>query len=109
MRTYLAALAALAVAAPALATEVNPFAAEKVVLDLKGLDLASVDGQQRLAIRIDQAAGAVCGDRVASIHLDLADQNRACRRDLAADIRTRIEQRSALAERRGVMRVASAY
>ena len=109
MRMYIAALAVLAVAAPAIASEGNPFAAEKVVLDLKGLDLASVDGQQRLAIRIDQAAGAVCGDRVATIHLDLADQNRSCRRDVAADIRTRIEQRSALAVRRSGTQVAAAY
>ncbi|NIJ06662.1 UrcA family protein [Sphingomonas vulcanisoli] len=97
MKIGFAALAALALTAPAFASEHNPLAAEKVVLDLKGLDLASVDGQQRLAIRIDQAARAVCGDRVATIHLDMEDQARSCRQDVVADIRSRIEQRTASA------------
>ena len=95
MKIGFAALAALTLSAPALATGQNPFAADKVVLTLKGLDLGSVDGQQRLAIRIDQAARAVCGDRVATIHLDLENQSRACRHEVTADIRSRIEQRTA--------------
>jgi UrcA family protein len=95
MKIGFAALAALALVAPAFASEQNPLAADKAVLSLKGLDLASVDGQQRLAIRIDQAARAVCGDRVSTIHLDMESQSRSCRQDVAADIRSRIEQRTA--------------
>ena len=95
MKIGLAALAALALTAPAFASEQNPLAADEVVLDLKGLDLASVDGQQRLAIRVDQAARAVCGDRVSTIHLDMEKNAQGCRQDVAADIRSRIEQRTA--------------
>jgi len=95
MKIGFAALAALLVSAPVLASEQNPLAADKVVLTLTGLDLSSVDGQQRLAIRIDQAARAVCGDRVSTIHLDLESTSRACRQEVAADIRTRVEQRTA--------------
>lgn len=97
MKIGFAVLAALAMSAPALASEQNPLAADKVVLTLKGLDLSTVDGQNRLAIRIDQAARAVCGDRVSTIHLDLEGQARSCRQDVAADIRTRIEARTAVA------------
>jgi len=95
MKIGFAALVALTLSAPVLASEQNPLAADKVVMSLKGLDLSSVDGQQRLAIRIDQAARAVCGDRVATIHLDLENNSRACRQEVAADIRNRIEQRTA--------------
>lgn len=95
MKIGFTALAALALTAPAFATEQNPFVADRAVLNLKGLDLSSVDGQQRLAIRIDQAARAVCGDRASSIHLDLESQSRSCRQDVATDIRSRIEQRTA--------------
>lgn len=92
MKTIFAALAALACATPAFAAEpVNPFASSRAVLSLKDLDLASVDGQQRLAIRMDQAARAVCGDRVASIHLALGEQSRACQAEVIADIRSKIE------------------
>ena len=94
MKIGFAALAALALSAPVLAAG-NPFAAEKVVLNLKGLDLATVDGQQRLAIRIDQAARAVCGDDLVTIHLDMENKGRACRQYVAADIRSRVEQRIA--------------
>jgi UrcA family protein len=107
MKIGIAALAALALAAPAFATDVNPFAKDKVVLNLRGLDLASVDGQQRLAIRIDQAARDVCGDRVATIHLDLERQSRSCRNDVVADIRSRIESRSADSANRAPVQVAA--
>ena len=103
MKIGFAALAALALTAPAFASEQNPFVADRATLDLKGLDLATVDGQQRLAIRIDQAARTVCGDHAATIHLDLDRQVRQCRQDVAADIRGRIEQRTADAgSRQGV-------
>lgn len=103
MRIAFAALAAATVMAPARSAEpVNPLAATSVVLGIKDLDLASVDGQRRLAIRIDNAARAVCGDRVATIHLALAEQSRACQSDVTADIRSRIEMRTA-----GTARAAS--
>jgi len=89
------------------ATNSNPFAQDKVILQLSDLDLATPQGQQRLAIRMDQAARAVCGEKMASIHLALEDQARACRAEVLADIRSRIEARSALADKPVVMRLAS--
>ncbi|HMT45795.1 MAG: hypothetical protein RL702_137 [Pseudomonadota bacterium] len=98
MKTGLLALAALAFATPALAnTAENPFAQDSAILNLKGLDLATADGQQRLAIRIDQAARAVCGDRVASVHLMLEAQAQECRTAVVADVRGQVEQRLARA------------
>lgn len=89
---------AIAIPAPALAsTSNNPLAESKATLDLKALDLSTADGQQRLAIRIDQAARAVCGDRLAAVHLALDSQAQACRTSVAADVRAQIETRVALA------------
>ena len=86
-----AALAATLAAAPALAApSSNPFSADSAVLDLRGLDLTSVEGQQRLAIRMDKAATAVCGEGMSTIHLALGAQARACHADVIADIRARI-------------------
>jgi len=97
MKMVLAALATLAFSAPALAAaQENPFASEKTTLALGGLDLASADGQQRLAIRMDQAAREVCGDRLATVHLALDEQARACRSEVIADIRGQIEARQAM-------------
>ena len=91
MKIGMAALAAILMAAPAFAAQGdNPFSADSVVLDLHGLDLATVDGQQRLAIRMDQAASAVCGEGMDTIHLALGAQARACHADVIADIRARI-------------------
>ena len=91
MKIGLAACAALLAAAPALAAPgSNPFSADSAVLNLSGIDLASVDGQQRLAIRVDQVADKVCGQGLSSIHLALGAQARECRADVMADIRTRI-------------------
>ena len=85
------AIAAIMATTPAVAAPTdNPFAANQAKLSLRGLDLATVDGQQRLAIRMDQAARAVCGDGMSSIHLALEAQARACRADVFADIRSRI-------------------
>ncbi len=95
----LAAIAGVFLASPALsANRDNPFTAESAVLSLRGLDLATVDGQRRLAIRMDQAANAVCGEGMSKIHLALAEQARACRADVIADIRTRIAAASAAQE-----------
>lgn len=96
MKAVLAAAAALVLAAPAIAAEpVNPLAQSRATVSLAGLDLATVDGQQRLAIRMDQAARAVCGDRVATIHLSLAEQSRGCQAEVIASLRSRIEARTA--------------
>lgn len=91
MKIGIVALAALMVTAPAAAApRDNPFSADSAVLDLHGLDLTSVDGQQRLAIRMDQVANTVCGEGMSSIHLALGAQARACHADVIADIRARI-------------------
>lgn len=74
----------------------NPLAKDSAVLQLKGLDLATADGQQRLAIRMDAAAQSVCGDpRLAGVHLVLAEKARSCRTQVIADIRHQLEARQA--------------
>jgi UrcA family protein len=90
------AASALVISAPAAATD-NPFAKEEAVLRLSGLDLSTVEGQQRLAIRMDEAARAVCGDRLSSVHLELGARARECHTAVLADIRAQIESRTALA------------
>jgi len=85
---------ALVTSISATATE-NPFAKDETILRLDGLDLATSDGQQRLAIRMDQAARAVCGDRLASVHLAAGAKAQECRTAVIADIRTQIEARMA--------------
>ncbi|WP_435303419.1 UrcA family protein [Novosphingobium humi] len=111
MKILFAALAAVSLAAGASAAQAgtpgeNPLARDSAVLHLNGLDLATVAGQQRLAIRLDQAAAAVCGDRLAGVHLALEEQSRACRAEVVADIRAQIERRQAAAQ--GKVQFASA-
>ncbi len=109
MKTGLLALAALALATPAFAsTAENPLAQDKAMLNLKGLDLSTADGQQRLAIRMDQAARAVCGDRVASVHLVLEAQAQECRAAVVADVRSQVEARLARASSAKAVQFASA-
>jgi UrcA family protein len=110
MKIGLAALAALAFAtsASAATNSDNPFAQSQAVLDLKGLDLSTADGQQRLAIRMDQAARAVCGDRMAATHLALEAKAQKCRAAVVADTRAQIEARVASAAARSSVRLASA-
>jgi UrcA family protein len=109
MKIGLMVVAAVAFATPALAgTGSNPFARDAALLDLKGLDLSTADGQQRLAIRMDQAARAVCGDRVAGVHLALEAKARNCRTAVTADIRTQIEARMARAADHSTVQLASA-
>lgn len=99
MKFGLLALAAILVASPALAaTTGNPLAADSAVLDLRGLDLTSVEGQQRLAIRMDQVASAVCGEGMSSIHLALGAQARTCRAEVIADVGARIATATASRE-----------
>ena len=96
MKAGLLALAICAMATSATAaTSTDPFVQDKAVLRLDGLDLATVDGQQRLAIRMDAAARAVCGDRLASVHLAAAESARECRTAVISDIRQQIETRMA--------------
>ena len=85
---------ALATSVSAAASD-NPFAKDETILRLDGLDLSTADGQQRLAIRMDNAARTVCGDRLASVHLALDARARKCRTAVIADIRTQIEARLA--------------
>jgi len=98
LKLALGAFATLAMA-PAVAAAVpeNPLVKDAVVLDLKNIDLATVSGQRTLAIRMDQAARAVCGSGLATIHLALEDQARSCRAEVVADVRSRIEARSGAA------------
>lgn len=97
---------ALATSVSAIAAD-NPFARDEAVLRLDGLDLATADGQQRLAIRMDQAARAVCGDRLASVHLATDARARECQASVKADIRTQIEARTALAANASQTQLAS--
>ena len=91
------AASALVVSVPAAAATENPFAKDEAVLRLSGLDLSTVEGQQRLAVRMDAAARAVCGDRLSSVHLELGARARDCRTAVLEDIRAQIETRTALA------------
>lgn len=100
------AMCALVAAMPAAATD-NPFAKDQAVLHLGGLDLTTVDGQQRLAIRMDEAARAVCGDRLASVHLALDARARECRAAVLADIRAQIESRMAATGKASPTQLAS--
>lgn len=98
MKIGLVAFATFAMATSAsAATNENPFAKDQAILNIKGLDLSTADGQQRLAIRMDQAARAVCGDRVAAVHLAVESKARECRAAVVADIRSQIETRMAKA------------
>ncbi len=99
MKTALVAFATLAIATSASAAPTqNPFAQDQTVLQLQGLDLSTAQGQQRLAIRMDQAARSVCGDRLSTVHLDAEAKARDCRASVVADVRAQIEARTALAE-----------
>ena len=108
MKIGIAVLTAILAVAPShAASGSNPFSADSTVLDLHGLDLTSVGGQQRLAIRMDRAANAVCGEGMSSIHLALGDQARACHAEVIADIQSRIAAATALADMSRATRLAS--
>lgn len=108
MKNGLLALAACTLAIPVSAAATsNPFAQDATVLRLSGLDLATVEGQQRLAIRMDEAARAVCGERLANIHLSLDARTRACRTEVIADIRAEIDARTGLAAKTSKRQLAS--
>ncbi|WP_159980461.1 MULTISPECIES: UrcA family protein [unclassified Novosphingobium] len=109
MKIGLLALVPFAFAAAASAApNENPFAHDRAVVQLQGLDLATVEGQQRLSIRMDQAARAVCGDRLSTVHLALEQRASECRTAVKADIKARIEARMADASGVSKVQLASA-
>ncbi|BAV65611.1 UrcA family protein [Sphingobium cloacae] len=109
MKTGLVALAtiALATSASAAVAAENPFAQDQAILHLKDIDLSTAEGQQRLAIRMDKAARAVCGERLSDIHLALEAQAQACRVAVVADVRQQIETRLAATPDASSVRLAS--
>lgn len=109
MKIRLVALAtvALALSANGAAATENPFAKDKAILNLQDLDLSTADGQQRLAVRVDQAARTVCGDRLSNIHLMAEAKAQECRASVAADVRAQIEQRLARANTASGAKLAS--
>lgn len=110
MKTALVALAILAFATSATTAtaNANPFAQAKALLKLQDLDLATAEGQTRLAIRVDQAARAVCGDRLSGLHLAVEAKAQGCRVAVASDVRAQIEARLAKASAASAVRIASA-
>jgi len=110
MKIGLAVIAAFAFATSASAATdaANPFAQSQAILNLRGLDLSTADGQQRLAIRMDQAARAVCGDRLAEVHLALEAKAQECRAAVVADVRAQIEARHASAATNSSVQLAYA-
>jgi UrcA family protein len=110
MKIALVALAAVAFATPALASTVeNPLAEDKAILNLRGLDLSTAEGQQRLAIRLDHAARAVCGERLATVHLALEAKAAECRSAVVADVRNQVESRLAKSGKAPAVQFAAAY
>lgn len=104
----LVAAAALSISTAAFAgTSDTGFGKPSATLTLAGLDLATADGQQRLATRVDQAARAVCGESLATIHPDLEARARACRADVAEQVRNQIEARVAQANKARGVQVAA--
>lgn len=100
VKAGLTAAVVFALATPALAASgpSDPFVQETARLHLDGLDLATVDGQNRLAIRMDAAARAVCGEGLAAVHLSAKASADECRTHVLANIRNQIETRMAAKE-----------
>jgi len=107
MKNGLLVLGACALMTSVPAAADNPFARDETILRLDGLDLSTADGQQRLAIRMDQAARTVCGDRLSNVHLALDAKARECQSAVIADIRAQIETRTADAARVSGTQLAS--
>lgn len=98
MKIGILALASVAFATTAsAATSENPFARDKAVIQIQDLDLATTDGQRRLAIRMDQSARAVCGQDMAGVHLAAERKSQDCQAAVKSDIRRQIESRMASA------------
>lgn len=107
LATVAFALTATAAAANETAPATNPFAKDQAILNLADLDLSTADGQQRLAIRVDQAARTVCGDRLSGVHLAAEARTQECRAAVTADVRAQIEQRLARASTASGAKLAS--
>jgi UrcA family protein len=109
MKIGIAVIVAASLGSAAFAgTTDNPFGRDSTVLTFKDLDLATAKGQQRLAVRVDQAARAVCGESLATVHIDAEARARACRADVAEQVRDQIEARTATASASdGAVRLAS--
>lgn len=98
LKAACAALAACMITTGSYAAPLaNPLAKPSASVKIAGLDLATPQGQRTLSIRMDQAARDVCGNRLDTIHLAVGAQSRECQADVKADIRSRIEQRTAVA------------
>ncbi|WP_419827208.1 UrcA family protein [Sphingomonas sp.] len=109
MKIAVAVIAAASLGSAAVAGTIdNPFGRNSATLSLKGIDLATAGGQQRLAVRVDQAARAVCGESLATVHIDLEARARACRADVAEQVRGQIESRVAAASPAHAVQLASA-
>lgn len=78
-------------AGAAIAATDNPFARDSVDMRTDDLNLATSDGQQRLEGRLSRAAEAVCGTGAATIHLSAFRKARACKAEVIAEVRQRID------------------
>jgi UrcA family protein len=93
MNRLLAALVAAALAAPVGAAVVDPFAKSEATFHYDDLNLATADGQVRLANRLDRVARDVCGRGMDRVHPMLAQQAAQCRNEVIAAARESIGQR----------------
>lgn len=107
MKKGLLVLGVCALLTSVSAAAANPFARDEAIMRLDGLDLSTVQGQQRLAIRMDNAARAVCGDRLSSVHLAAHAKAQECRATVIAEIGKQIEARMATAQKSSDIQLAS--
>ena len=77
MKFCIAAIAAVSLGSAAFAsTSDNPFGQDSAVLTLSGLDLATADGQQRLAIRVEDEDGTCIRDEKKALRIDRQSMGR---------------------------------
>lgn len=95
MIRMLAVLATAALTVPAGAALADPFVKSEAAFHYDDLNLASADGQVRLASRLDHAARDVCGRGMDRVHPMLAQQAQSCRNEVIAAAREKIDQRMA--------------
>lgn len=82
--------AALLVAATPVAAIANPLVKDQLEVRYNDLNLQSVDGQRQLAIRLVNAAEAVCGDRVDTLHVMAGRKARDCMSQVVVDAQRQI-------------------
>jgi UrcA family protein len=107
MTRMLAVLATAALVVPAGTALADPFAKNEAAFHYADLNLASADGQVRLASRLDQAARDVCGRGMDRVHPMLAQQAEACRNEVIAAAREKIDLRIAAARAPQALAMAS--